>query len=222
METGGEHRDTTGRDKGDWRRSQSLPGASAAGPLHNAPRMLRHLGRHLRWHARTIEVNDRLEQRLACHLNRSVWLRVRDLPLASVELPIPLMLFGPTGVFILQASRGHWIDQDIALMSRAANSLGAAIREYPDPVRPCIVILDGNTQERQHFTGTGEGPCWIVSDEQLLPWLLRFRDHGFAASDIARLRRLADPARIRETVRTIVPHGEGHSGSRPGDYYFPS
>jgi len=182
--------------------------------------MLTHLGRHLGWHARTVEVNDQLEQRLAC-LDRSDWLRIRGLPLGSVELPIPFVLFGPAGAFILQASRGYWIDQDVALMSRAARALGAAIREYPDPVRPCIVILDGATQERQHFTGAGDGPCWVVSDGRLVRWLLRFRDHGFSQGDIARLGALADPARIRETERTVAPRGSGHSGSAPEDYYFP-
>ena len=98
-------------------------------------------------------------------------------------------------------------------MSYAAEALGAAIREYPDPVRPCIVILDGTAQERQHFTGAGEGPCWVVSDGRLLPWLLRFRDHGFSEGDIARLRALADPARIRETERTFVPRGRRTLGN---------
>jgi hypothetical protein len=228
MDNGGDHLDTTGRARDGWRRSHGAPGAGDANPqreapelpLRNGPRMLTHLGRYLSWHARTIEVNDQLAQRLAC-LDRSDWLRVMGLPLGSVELPIPFVLFGPAGAFILQASRGYWIDQDVALMSRAARALGAAIREYPDPVRPCIVILDGTAQERQHFTGAGEGPCWVVSDGRLLPWLLRFRDHGFSQGDIARLRALADPARIRETERTVVPRGIGHSGSAPEDYYFP-
>ena len=84
------------------------------------------------------------------------------------------------------------------------------------------MILDGNTQERQHFTGTGKGPCWIVSDGRLLPWLLRFRDHGFSQGDIARLRGLANPARIRETERSAIPRGAGHSpGTAPEDHYFP-
>lgn len=180
--------------------------------------MLDHLGRQLGWHARTAEVNDQFEQRLAC-LGRDEWLSIRGLPV--VELPIPFVLFGPTGAFILQASRGYWIDQDIALMSRAAKTLGGAIRAYPDPVRPCIIILDGATPERQHFTGAGEGPCWVVSHDRLLPWLLRFRDHGFSHGDIARLRALADPARIREPERAITPSGSGHDGARPEDYYFP-
>jgi hypothetical protein len=97
-------------------------------------------------------------------------------------------------------------------MSRAARALGGAIRDYPDPVRPCIVILDGTAQERHHFTRAGEGPCWVVSDGRLLPWLLRFRDHGFSPGDIARLRGFADPARIKETDRTIIPRGKGHVG----------
>ena len=227
MDKGGEHCDGTGgrahvgdRDSRRARTGRAGPRGDASElPLRNAPRMLGHLGRFMRWHARTVEVNEQLERRLAC-LDRSDWLHVRALPVDSLELPIPFVLFGPTGVFILQASRGHWIDQDIALMSRAANALGAAIREYPDPMRPCIVILDGKAQERQHFTGTGEGPCWIVSDGRLLLWLLRFRDYGFAAGDIARMRGLADPARIRETERTVVPFGDGHSGGRLEDYYF--
>jgi hypothetical protein len=50
---------------------------------------------------------------------------------------------------------------------------------------------------------------------------LRFRDHGFSHGDIARLRALADPARIREPERAITPSGSGHDGARPEDYYFP-
>jgi hypothetical protein len=228
MDTSGEQDGSTGRATDGWRRSHNAPGAGDAGPPHEAPelplrnpsRMLTHLGRHLGWHTRTGEVNDQLEQRLGC-LDRSEWLRVRGLAIDRVEVPIPFVLFGPAGVFIMQASRGYWIDEDIDLMCRAANALGGAIRGYPDPVRPCIVILDGSTQERQHFTGTGDGPCWIVSDGRLLPWLLRFRDHGFSEGDVARLHALADP-RIRETERTIVPRGKGHSGGgAPEDYYFP-
>ena len=64
--------------------------------------------------------------------DRSEWLRVRSLPLEKVEVAVPFVLFGPTGVFILQASRGYWLDTDIDLMTRAAGALGRAIREYPD------------------------------------------------------------------------------------------
>jgi hypothetical protein len=230
MDTSGEHRDPTGRVTDGWRRSHRAPRAGGAGPsgeaselpLRNPASMLTHLGRHLGWHARTFEVNAQLEQRLAGLDRAEEWLLIRGLPVASVELPIPFVLLGPVGAYILQASRGYWIDEDVALMSRAAAALGAAIRDYPDPVRPCIVILDGAAQERQHFTGTGEGPCWVVSDGRLDPWLSRFRDHGFSEGDIVRLRTLGDPARIRETDRMIVPSGSGHDeGARPEDYYFP-
>jgi hypothetical protein len=229
MGTSGDHRDLKGRASDGRRRSHGATGASAVQlggpgelPLRNRRSMLSHIGRQLGWHARTVEVNDQLEQRLAC-LDRGGWLCARGLPVGSVELPIPFVLFGPAGAFILQGSRGYWIDQDVVLMSRAAGALDAAIRDYPDPVRPCIVILDDTTQECQHFTGAGEGPCWVVSEGRLLSWLLRFRDHGFSQGDIEHLRTHADPARIRETSRTIVPSGRGHvGGNRPEDYYFPS
>jgi hypothetical protein len=231
MDASGAQEDSEGRAADGRRRSRNVPGAGDVGrsreaselPLHNAPAMLTHLGGQLAWQARMVEVNDQLEQRLG-RLDRSEWLQVRGLALDSVEVPIPWMLFGPSGVFMLQASRGHWIDGDIDLMSRAATALGGVIRDYPDPVRPCIVIIDGGAQERQHFAGMahrGAGPCWIVSDGRLLPWLLRFRDQGFSEGDIARLRALADPARIRETEHRILPRGGGHSGSAPQDYYFP-
>jgi hypothetical protein len=230
MDTSGEQHDSAGGTPDGWRRSHEASGAGDASPhesselpLHNAPAMLTHLGGQLAWHARMVAVNDQLEQRLGC-LDRSEWLSIRGLALDSVEVPVPWVLFGPAGVFILQASRGYWIDQDIDLMSRAADALGAVIREYPDPVRPCIVILDGSARERQHFAGIahhGAGPCWIVSDGRLLPWLLRFRDHGFSQGDIARLHALVDPTRIRETERTVVPRGDGHSGNAPQEHYFP-
>jgi hypothetical protein len=229
MDTGRQEGDDMGRATDGGRRSHIAPGAGDAGPpreapelpLRNPPRMLSHLGRHLGWHTRTVNVTDQLEQRLGC-LDRSEWLRVRSLPLEKVEVAVPFVLFGPTGVFILQASRGYWLDTDIDLMARAASALGRAIRDYPDPVRPCVVILDGTSQERQHFTGTGKGPCWIVSDGRLLPWLLRFRDYGFSQGDIARLHGLANPARIRETERLAIPRGAGHSpGTAPEDHYFP-
>jgi hypothetical protein len=130
------------------------------------------------------------------------------------SVSIPIVLFGPTGVFMLSGSRDFWLDEDIALMNKAAHTFGSVMmRDYPDPVRQGIVILDGEDQERQHFTGAGEGPCWIVNDRRLVGWLLRYRDHGLSEGDIARLRTEADPTRFREPVRNFTPPGTGHVGT---------
>lgn len=84
--------------------------------LRNSPAMLRHLGGQLGWHHRTAAVNDELEQRLRC-LDGVQWHVVRDLSICSVAIPV--LLFGPDGVFLLQGSRGFWTEEDVALMSRA-------------------------------------------------------------------------------------------------------
>ena len=168
--------------------------------------MLDHVGRQLGWNRRTKLVNDELERQLA-ELDGFEWAVERDVPICSVT--IPLLVFGPTGVFLLQGSRGLWTEEDVSLMSRAATTLSGVLRDYADPVRPAIVVLRDDRQERQHFSGTGEGPCWILGDAYLLRWLQRFRDYGLSEGDIAYLRDRADPSGIREQNRIFTPRGEG-------------
>jgi hypothetical protein len=184
----------------------------------NPPAMLRRLGRHLAWHQRTRVINDALERQLGA-LDGFSWHIERDVSIASVT--IPLIVFGPSGLFLLQASRGYWTDEDVALMADAARTLGAVLSDYPDPVRPAIVVLGESSEERHHFTGKGYGPCCVVGDGRLLQWLHRWDDHGFSEADIALLRDEADPAQIRESPRRLVPRGSGHDGDSLEDFYFP-
>jgi hypothetical protein len=176
------------------------------GELHNPRGMLNHVGRQLGWNRRTKLVNDQLERHLT-GLDGFEWAVERDVPMCSVT--IPLLVFGPAGVFLLQASRGLWTEEDVSLMSRAAITLGGVLRGYPDPVRPAIVVLGDDRPESKHFSGTGEGPCWILGDTHILQWLRQFRDHGFSEGDIAYLRDQADPGRIREQSRIFTPRGQG-------------
>ena len=161
---------------------------------------------HLAWHARTTDANDELQRRLgaldgcACHFERGF-------SIASV--PIPFMLFGPAGVFLLQASRGFWSDRDIAGMYRAAEALRLTLEGYPDPVHCAIVMLGEEISPRQHFAGSGEGPCSLVSDDVLVDWLHSFDDHGLSDGDIAFLRAWGGCARVREPRRLWVPRGQG-------------
>jgi hypothetical protein len=169
--------------------------------------MLDHVGRQLGWNRRTKLVNDELERRLVADLDTFAWVVERDVPICSVT--IPLLVLGPTGVFLLQGSRGLWTEEDVSLMSRAAITLAGVMRGYPDRVRPAIVVLHDERPERQHFSGSGEGPCSILGDAHLLQWLQRFRDHGLSEEDVAYLRDQADPTRIREQSRNFTPLGRG-------------
>jgi hypothetical protein len=60
----------------------------------------------------------------------------------------------------------------------------------------------------------------VVSDGRLIPWLLRYQDHGFSEGDLACLREESDPARIRELARNLRPRGAGHPGTSPEDFFF--
>jgi hypothetical protein len=165
------------------------------------------------WHGRTRLVNDVLEARLRA-LDGCVWHFERDFSICSVS--IPFMVFGPVGVFLLQASRGYWSARDIVDMHRAAGTLRAALKSYPDPVRTAIVMLDEDLSPRQHFAGrarpttdrVGEGPCWILGDGLLSEWLHSFRDHGLSEADVAFLRAWGSPGRAREPRRLFVPANE--------------
>lgn len=144
---------------------------------------------------RTRQVNDELDRKLR-GLDGFAWHIERDLLICSV--PIPFVLLGPSGLFLLQASRGQRTVEDIALMSTAARTLSSVLSDYPDATHPAIVMLEDDQPPRQHFTGAGEGPCWVLGDDSLSGWLHRFRDHGLSQADIAVLRDHSDPARIRE------------------------
>ncbi len=168
--------------------------------------MLRHVGGQLAWHRRTRLVNGELERQLQS-LDSFAWHIERDVSIGSV--PIPLLVFGPSGVFLLQATRGFWTEEDVSLMCGAARVLGGVLRDYQDPVRPAIIVLNDDREERQHFSGAGEGPCWILGDARLVQWLHRYRDHGLSETDIAYLREHSDPARIKEQDRLFIPLGQG-------------
>lgn len=83
------------------------------------------------WQARTRQVNDDLETRLG-ELDRCVWHVERDVPDLTCSFPIPFVLFGPTGVFVLEGSRGYWTNDDVASMS---SSLGDRVGSAGLPKR---------------------------------------------------------------------------------------
>ena len=161
---------------------------------------------HFAWHARTSDVNDELERQLRA-LDGCQWHFERGFSIASV--PIPFVLFGPVGVLLLQASRGFWSDRDIVGMYRAAEALRLTLEGYPDPVHCGIVMLGEELSPRQHFAASGEGPCWIVSDDMLIDWLHSFDDHGLSDGDVAFLRAWGGADRVREPRRLWVPRGHG-------------
>lgn len=164
------------------------------------------LCKHLAWHARTRDVNDELERRLRA-LDYCVWHVERGFSIASVQ--VPFMLFGPVGVFLLQASGGFWSGRDIVDMRRAAETLRLTLTGYPDPVHCGIVMLGEELPPRQHFAGGGEGPCWMLGEDVLVDWLHSFDDHGLSEGDIAFLRDWGSRARVREPRRPWTPVGEG-------------
>lgn len=158
--------------------------------------------KYLVWHGRTRLVNDTLQARL-CDLDWSEWHFERDFSIGAV--PIPFMLFGPTGVFLLQASRGYWTNRDVTDMCRAADTLRAALKGYPDPVHAGIVMLDETELPRQCFACGGEGPCWTLGEGVLEEWLRSFRDRGLSREDVVFLRAWGSAARSFEPRRVFVP-----------------
>jgi hypothetical protein len=167
---------------------------------------LRVLGQQFCWQERTRRVNDDLETRLR-ELDSSAWHLERGVPDLGCSIPIPFVLLGRTGVFVLEGSRGYWTTDDVASMSGSARAIGAALPGYRSPVRPAIVLIGHQQEPRQHFTGAGEGPCWELGEGWLLPWLHSFRDHGFTTADVASLRVMADPAGLIEQRRLLMPQG---------------
>jgi hypothetical protein len=158
----------------------------------------------LAWHNRTRAVNDELAVALQA-LEPRHWHIERDFPIAGV--PIPFIMFGPTGVFLLRASRGYWTSRDVEQMCQAADTLGRALIGYPDPVRCGIVMLDETIEHRQNFASDGTGPCWIVAGELLVHWLYAFCDRGLAESDTAFVRAWASASRVLEPRRLFEPVG---------------
>lgn len=156
------------------------------------------------WHGRTKEVNDELARELQ-DLDKSRWHIERDFLIGGV--PIPFILFGSTGVFLLQGSRGYWTNRDIVEMSDAAAVLAAALIGYPDPVRCGIVMLEETIEHREHFAGDGTGPCWIVAGELLVHWLYSSEDRGLSDCDIAFVRAWASASRVLEPRRLFEPIG---------------
>jgi hypothetical protein len=183
--------------------------------------MLADLGHYFGWHQRTEIINYALEQQLS-HLDATAWYIERDFTIDSV--PIPFTVFGPSGLFLLTGTRGHWTAEHICLMRGAADTLTAIVAGYPDCCRPAIVVLDDSREPRQEYTGRrsrpisdgairscqdGCGPCWVLGAYWLIAWLDSFKDHGFSAADIARLRKYADPGRVSEPKRDFTPAGSG-------------
>jgi hypothetical protein len=177
----------------------------------------RELCNRLAWHGHTREVNDELAVALQA-LDPRHWHIERDFPIEAqmprqierrfpIEVPIPFMLFGPTGIFLLQASRGYWTTRDIVEMCQAADTLVRALIGYPDPVRCGIVMLEETIEHRQHFSNDGAGPCWIVAGELLVHWLYAFRDRGLAEGDTAFVHAWASASRVREPRRLFEPVG---------------
>jgi hypothetical protein len=158
----------------------------------------------LAWHGRTREVNEELAVALQA-LDRRHWHIERDFLVGAV--PIPFIVFGPTGVFILQGSRGYWTNRDIVKMYEAAGTLAKALIGYPDPVRCGIVMLEETIEHRQHFANDGTGPCWIVAGELLIHWLHAFCDRGLSEGDAAFVRAWASPSRVCEPRRLFEPVG---------------
>ena len=132
----------------------------------NTDETFRDVCNRLAWHNRTMEVNAELAADLHA-LDARQWHVERDWPIEGVLNPIRFIVFGPTGVFLLQASRGYWTNRDIEEMCEAADTLARAMIGYPDPVRCGIVMLDETIEHRQHFAKGGCGPCWIVAGELL-------------------------------------------------------
>lgn len=175
---------------------------------HLAEATLRGLGQHFCWQRRTRKVNDDLATRLA-ELDTDKWHFERDLPVDGCSLAIPFVLFGPTGVFLLEGSAGFWTNDDIAMMTASARAIEWALPGYPCPVRPAIVLIGHEQEPSRHFTGDGDGPCWELGEGWLGAWLHRFRDHGLTPRDITTLRRMADSTGLQERRRLFVPRGAG-------------
>ncbi len=182
--------------------------------------MLAKLGSYFGWHQRTEIINQALERRMS-DLDPGAWYIERDFTINSVL--IPFTVFGPSGLFLLLGTRGHWTAAHICLMRSAADALTKIMASYPDRGHPAIIILDDSREPRQEYAGQqsrltpgaarfsqdGCGPCWVLGDHWLTAWLASFEDHGFSAADVARLREFADPSQVAEPKRSLRPAGRG-------------
>lgn len=180
--------------------------------------MLADLGRYFAWHRRTETINDALAHKLS-ELDTHAWYIERDFTIDSVL--IPFLLFGPRGLFLLMATRGHWTAEHICLLRTTADTLTETISGYPDPSHSAIIVLDDDREPRQEYAGQrpsvtlprshrdGCGPCWVLGDCWLIAWLDSFEDLGFSTADLTCLRAYADPGRVSEPKRDFTPTGSG-------------
>jgi hypothetical protein len=194
----------------------SLPGEK----LGNTDALLRHLSEELARHRGCVADNAELERKLRCldgfqwHIERNLLVQaVKFLDTKGTEssraVSIPVLLLGPTGVFVLHAARGAWSYEDVAILSNTAQRLDRVFRDYPDPVRAAIVLLDSSFAARHHYTWAGEGPCSVLGDAHLECWLTSRNDHGFTEADIARLRDQPDPSQLKAPRPSLTPRGHG-------------
>lgn len=181
---------------------------SAQEQVADASPMLESLGRLFAWHDRTRVVNDRLEAVLR-ELDGKAWHFERGLTIEGSTLPIPFVLLGATGVFLLAGSAGRWDNDDLMSLIAAASTVGANISCYPSRVHSALVIVGEEDEPRQHFTEDGIGPCWILGETRVREWINGFDERGLSADDIAVLRALADSRLIREEHRIFPPIGWG-------------
>jgi hypothetical protein len=191
----------------------------------NSDRMLLKFATHFAWRARTQRLKDELDWQLRDALDPEEWFIERNFTISGVS--IPFILFGPTGVFTLWATRRYWTDQHVFHLRHTADKLQAAFEDYPDQVHPAIVLLDDDSKPTQEFAGEPGapwvGPCWVLGDRWLIAWLESHEDDlGCSKADVALLRNESDPERVVELARNFVPPGTGQIGERPDDVYFPN
>lgn len=122
-------------------------------------------------------------------LGEERWMAVQAVR-AVDGIVVPFLLIGSRGVFALAASDGHWTLGDLRIFGRAAGAITALLPGYPDPVRSAIVLPYDSIEPRAWYGPDGSG-VWILGGDRFYGWLTSFSDHGFSASDVARLRERA-------------------------------
>ena len=93
------------------------------------------------------------------NLDARCWLVERDMQLAGTT--IPFVLFGPYGVLVLSASE-VWTMRDLSVVRWAADDLGAALPDYPHPIRSGIYV-PGHEGEPRWWCNDRGGTAWILA-----------------------------------------------------------